>query len=275
MLTDAYHFIVDFLLRRRPRVRPLPKSVKHFYRYSAAGSERLEWLKPLILDHHIYAPTAKQLNDLQEARPLFARISDRRLGDFFKRMYRENNPGASAADYTRMAAETDWMIAHAGPELRQRTIAYFYSLTENTRVFSMSGRWNNMALWAKYADNHRGYCLEFRRQGLFTAAQGVIYSNRYRFDLANPFHATSDWFFCKSSEWTNEEEIRLVLARAMGGPYFRIEPQWLSRVILGKEMPSKEREQIRAWAMLRRPMLEVVTTEYEVATQTLKLVPIS
>ena len=41
----------------------------------------------------------------------------------------------------------------------------------------MSRRWNNLAMWAKYAADHRGYCLEFSRVGLFKAAREVIYDD--------------------------------------------------------------------------------------------------
>lgn len=32
----------------------------------------------------------------------------------------------------------------------------------------MTKRWNNLSLWAKYAADHTGYCLEFLNEGLYS-----------------------------------------------------------------------------------------------------------
>jgi len=39
---------------------------------------------------------------------------------------------------------------------------------EQFRVYSMTKRWNNLSLWAKYAADHTGYCLEFLNEGLYS-----------------------------------------------------------------------------------------------------------
>jgi hypothetical protein len=41
----------------------------HFYKYSAFTGKRRDWLKDLILNHHFYAPTVKELADPSEAKP--------------------------------------------------------------------------------------------------------------------------------------------------------------------------------------------------------------
>ena len=43
---------------------------------------------------------------------------------------------------------------------RQELTRLLHEYSPKTRIFSMSKRWNNMSMWAKYADNHQGYCLE-------------------------------------------------------------------------------------------------------------------
>jgi hypothetical protein len=255
---------------RQPTIRPVPSDITHFYRYSS--SQHLDWLKPIILDRHIYVPTAKQLNDPREAKPKFADVPVEDIAEFLKRMFVTNNPGLPPERYAHAAEEIDWMAARSTAEqLLKQMSESFYSLTENTRIFSMSKRWDNMALWAKYADNHRGYCLEFANTGLFNAAREVIYDDTYQLNVTDPSHATFEWFFCKSPEWSNEEEVRLVLARMLGGPLFPIEPEWLSRIIIGKDMPQPERQRIQTWANQRVPELMVMTAEFDSYAQKLKL----
>ncbi len=255
---------------RATTTRPVSNGTTHFFRYSS--TEHLDWLEPVILNHHIYAPTAKQVNDPREAKPKFADVSVEDIAEFLKRMFVTNNPGVPPERYAHAAAEIDWMAARSTAEqLLKQMSESFYSLTENTRIFSMSKRWDNMALWAKYADNHRGYCLEFAEAGLFLAAREVVYDDTLRLDIRDPSHPTFEMFFHKTPEWSNEEEVRLVLARLLGGPLFRIKPEWLSRIIIGKDMPQRERQRIQTWANQRVPELMVMTAEFDGYTQALKL----
>src|SRR4029077_21215832 len=121
------------------------------------------------------------------------------------------------------------------------------------------------------AADHRGYCLELARVGLFNAAREVIYDDSMRLDLTNPEHHTQDWLFCKSADWSNEQEIRLVLARAMGGPTFDVGPDALTQIILGDAMSPADDEQIRAWARQRVPKLVVARAVYDQHLQALRL----
>lgn len=53
----------------------------------------------------------------------------------------------------------------------------------------MSKRYDNLSLWAKYAGDHSGYCLEFVNEGpLFESARDVIYEDSLQMDVNNPEH---------------------------------------------------------------------------------------
>ena len=63
-------------------------------------------------------------------------------------------------------------------------------------------------MWAKYAGDHTGYCLEFLNTGdLFAHAVDVIYGDTLPMDVNNPKHRRAYFFYCKRPEWSNEEEI--------------------------------------------------------------------
>ena len=55
---------------------------------------------------------------------------------------------------------------------------------------------------------------------------------------------------CKRPEWSNEEEVRLIGAR-LTEPQVTINPRWLTRIILGKDMSPENQQQIRLWAKQR------------------------
>jgi len=137
----------------------------------------------------------------------------------------------------------------------------------------MSKRYDNLSLWAKYAGDHSGYCLEFVNEGpLFANAKDVIYDDSFRMDVNNREHTNGFWFFCKRPEWSNEEEVRLVLPRGMGSKVI-INPRWLNRLILGKNISDSQEQVIRAWARQRSPELAVVKAFYDSVEQTIKLKP--
>jgi len=73
-----------------------------------------------------------------------------------------------------------------------------HSELEGYRVYSMSKRYDNLNLWAKYAGDHSGYCLEFVHEGpLFDTARDVMYEDSLKMDVNNPDHTNGFWFFCK------------------------------------------------------------------------------
>ncbi len=83
-------------------------------------------------------------------------------------------------------------------------------------------------------------------------------------------HRNGYWFFCKREEWSNEEEVRLVLPRGKGSKV-KIEPHWLTLVILGKDMADAHRTLIREWANQRRPALTVADAYYDGLHQVIRL----
>ena len=83
-------------------------------------------------------------------------------------------------------------------------------------------------------------------------------------------HRNGYWFFCKRAEWSNEEEIRLVLPRGKGSRV-KIEPHWLTRVILGKDMIDANRQLVREWAKQRKPELTVSEAYHDQLHQALRV----
>ena len=149
----------------------------------------------------------------------------------------------------------------------------FHSELKDYRIYSMSKRYDNLSLWAKYAGDHSGYCLEFVNEGpLFENARDVTYEDTLWMDINNPDHKNGFWFFCKRPEWSNEEEVRLVLPRRQGSKV-KIAPQWLKRLILGKSVSEQNEQVIRTWARQRVPGLAVVKAHYDTVEQKIKLGP--
>ena len=135
----------------------------------------------------------------------------------------------------------------------------------------MSKRWNNMSMWAKYAANHTGYCLEFANADLFAIAREVEYGDVLAIDVTDDASMNLAFFFRKKADWSNEEEVRLLTPRHWPRT-MTFDPALLTTIILGKDMAADHRAKIAAWAHARVPRLAVDLTEYDAFEHTLRRV---
>jgi hypothetical protein len=138
----------------------------HFYKYKAPP-DNLERLRDTIVRHQLYFPLPRELNDPAEARPILD-ISADDSEQFLYRQWCKGNPSASKGNAEQALEDIREGIALMGPDkFYGRMIDGLHEKYARRRIFSLSKRWDNMSMWAKYAGDHRGYCLEFANAGLF------------------------------------------------------------------------------------------------------------
>ncbi len=232
----------------------------HLYKYSSCN---LDWLQPVITRGELYFPTPAELNDPAEAKPRMAKLSLEKICKFLYDMFVLNNPGLPTDAYRLTKAQIEYNGARFGSqELLKEMSKALNTEFITVRIYSMSKRPDNMALWAKYADNHKGYCLEFSNSGLFTAAREVIYEDTTDFDPTDPDQINAYFLFQKTLDWQTEEEVRLVTPRG-GKPIVDFDPNLLTRIIIGQQMSDANINVIREWADLRSPKLALVRAEYD------------
>lgn len=256
---------------------PLPPraTAPCFYKYSGLPTpEHLQRLRVIVQEHEIYLPTLPQLNDPADGRPILASLSEYEMSSFLYTMFVKNNPQMSQAELEHHREIIFYNVKRHGTATLLRDLTeILHKELEGYRVYSMSRRYDNLSLWAKYAGDHSGYCLEFANEGpVFGTARDVMYEDSLRMDVNNPDHRNGFWFFCKRLEWSNEEEVRLVLPRNCGSKV-KLDPRWLRRLILGKNIAKEHEESIRAWARQRVPSLVVVKARYDAVEQKLVLGP--
>jgi len=247
------------------------RGATHFYKYKAPP-ENLEWLKDTIVRHQLYFPLPRELNDPAEARPILD-ISADESEQFLYRQWRTQNPSASDGDAAQALEDIREGIALMGPDkFYGRMIDGLHEKYARRRIFSLSRRWDNMSMWAKYAACHRGYCLEFANAGLF-AAQFTREVEYVDVVTVNPSDESElgKFYFRKKRDWSTEEEVRVLSPRDVD-PRVTIDPALLTRIILGKDMMGTLRAQIVRWAQERTPPLVVQRAEYDPKKQALRLV---
>lgn len=256
---------------------PLPPkaTVPFFYKYSSlATPAHFERLRVIIQEHELYLPNLDQLNDPADGRPRLAPLSADQMSSFLYRKLVQRNPHLSRAELEHEKEVIVFNVGHHGTEILHRRITEsFHAELRDFRVYSMSKRYDNLSMWAKYAGDHSGYCLEFSNQGpLFADTRDVLYKDKTQLDLNDQEQINGFWLFYKRPEWSNEEEVRLVLPRKHGSKV-KLDPRWLERLILGKSVSDDNEQVIRAWARQRVPELAVVKARYDTVEQTIKLGP--
>src|ERR1051326_1446946 len=146
------------------------------YKYGRIDTpERLCWLEQSILRQQVYIPKAGGIHDPKKARPKIAPAS---VGKFIKTLLRLR-PAMSPGEeqYHRRVLEYNLPRLGGADLVIQSFEDGLLKQFENQRIYSVSKRPNNLHLWKKYAAGHRGYCLEFRTDGVF---KGHIKEVRYR-----------------------------------------------------------------------------------------------
>jgi len=256
---------------------PLPPKaiVPFFYKYSSLASpEHMERLRIIIQEHELYLPNLDQLNDPADGRPRLAPLSEEEMSRFLYEKLVQRSPNMSRVQLEREKAIIYYNVPRHGTKVLHRNLTeILHAELKDYRIYSMSKRVDNLNLWAKYAGDHSGYCLEFANEGpLFEKAREVLYEDSLQMDVNNPDHTNGFWFFCKRPEWSNEEEVRLVLPRGMGSKV-KLEPRWLNRLILGKSISAQNEDTIRAWSRQRVPELPVVKARYDAVDRAIILGP--
>jgi len=252
---------------------PLKSTASLLYKYS--GPANLGWLKGILHQHEIYLPNLSQLNDDNDGLPRLAVQSEQEMADFLWSKFVRAHPNMSLEDLQHQELVLRFNVRLHGPSaLHPSLVGLLDDQLKDFRVYSMTKRYDMGNLWALYADGHRGYCLEFQNVGpLFENAKDVNYLELKDMEIpiTDPSISQGHFLFCKTREWSCEEEVRLVLSRTDGRSKIPINPAWLTRIILGKAMSEENKSTIRAWAKERQPELTVVTTYYDPTQRAIRL----
>ena len=260
-------------LSSMPLPPPLKSTSPHFYKYSSPAN--LGWLKDILHQHEIYLPNLTQLNDDNDGLPRLAMQSEQEMADFLWSKFSERNPKMSLQELEHEEKVLRFNVHLHGPAaLHPSIVQLLDSELKDFRIYSMAKRYDMGNLWALYADGHRGYCLEFENVGpMFEHAKDVNYLDLKDMEISvtDPSLLSGHFLFCKSREWSCEDEVRLVLPRKDGRIKVKFNPAWLTRIILGKAMSEENNNTIRLWAKERKPELAVATTYYDASQRAIKL----
>jgi len=119
-------------------------------------------------------------------------------------------------------------------------------------LLSLTSKADNLLMWAHYANSHRGFCVGFDRDILFSVVKGTLGPVSYQEDFpfvpmfppANePDTTMISMLNTKSPHWAYEDEFRL--SRHGGSnKVFQLPPEGITEVVLGASMNADDRKAI-------------------------------
>jgi hypothetical protein len=239
--------------------KPLePVKYQGAFVYKYRSVKNLEWLKE-ILEGKLYFPTARELNDPEEARPRLVATSPEALARAVGRLYAKTKPDLTDQDRAIADAEIGSTIRRSGTQRSLRMMKRNLDpLFARFRIYSLSKRPDNMHLWRKYAEHHTGYCLEFRNGETFGPIFEVQYKNNLALDLTDENQLEPYFLFYKTRSWLEEEEVRMI-NQQNSDSNATFDPRLLTRIILGRKIAQTDAARIRTWAAACRLPATIVS----------------
>ena len=159
---------------------------EYLYKYKGIQTkEDMDRAVDIIKNNRIYIPTRTQLNDPLECK-------------YMPKM--------------TFAVAGSWVTSSS-----HRVHGIVESVMDKYRILSLSADGENLQMWAHYANNYSGICIEFKNQGELAQVQPVKYMYeppRFK-DLFEPDASEVDkWvresYFIKSGGWSYESEYRIL-----------------------------------------------------------------
>jgi len=228
------------------------------YKYGhIENDDRVRFTRGVLENNELYCAPPSGLNDPFDS--VMTCIADGSK-TVCKRLFREwlqRNPDKSRRkhldfekEFFRQSGWRQFLAQELEGEIRAKR--------QEFGVFCMTREKKNIPMWAHYAANHKGFCLEFQTtNSFFSRARKVCYERQLStVNVLSPWdtlirHATAA-LLTKSKDWEKEEEWRIIdLNHGVG--IQQCPPKSITGVIVGCRMPTPARRQIADWCKKRKP----------------------
>lgn len=238
-------------------------SINVLFKYGSLN----KYSEELFSTSTVWFSSPSSLNDPFECRPWITfNGSESQIVDSLTRAIRRNNPFMPVNIATACADSILREGRHHDSKTWENLRADLMShLNKDIGLYCLTKAQDNILMWAHYAKNHEGYCLEFEATDytpVFGKSQEVKYAEEFPvFDL---FNTSSDKqvdlaFLTKFVGWKYEEEYRVVDHQEGSGNH-AYPPELLRSVTFGMNMQEKEREKIRGWLKNRGHEIKLYET---------------
>ena len=250
---------------------------RHLYKYlSLAGGDRLKWAERIFANNLLYFPTLEQLNDPLEGRFKVSHegTAEARLQHFIEYFLARGNTHANAKRLATAVLDKWPPPQDQIDHVQEWTVD---NVRRNSRILSLSAVNNHATMWAHYADQHKGICLQFDTTidalpRLFALVHPVEYLDEQptfhlygsmsalpASDSHTVYESIKVFGFSKLISWSYEHEWRILMSLADGDQ----QTEWefpshaLTGVNLGQQIESDHEQKVREWINRRDTPVQI------------------
>lgn len=234
------------------------ETLQSLYRFRPLNDDALKWAERTFTEGELYFSSPDQLNDPSELRPAFTcsgsaeeilALVERLCTKYFPHLGGESRKAQIRRMIDALAEQNNRYEEKLSPEAE----ALWERERKSVGICCFSEDWSSPAMWAHYASEHRGFCIEFEATShtpFFGLAQRVTYGDEYpKINIlsSSRIQDMERAMLWKSKQWERESEWRIV--DTDGGPGVKKFPVHLIRSIFIGERTKPEHEAIiRGWA---------------------------
>ena len=255
-----------------------PPLLYKYFKYYAP--DRNDWTQRIFKNNEIYFATSKDFNDPFDSMTRFTYPSSQAERKRFVGEWVRRSLTYIPEEIAERQVRGSVMIGDDIPHMEKICDELTYEMQQSNAVFCMTEKKDNILMWAHYASQHTGYCLEFTTNNpLFSRVWPVIYTRRLpKQDLVEFMTANVRklplYLVTKAKDWAYEKEWRL--ADPGPGPGPREYPgESLTGVILGCRMDDNNRKQIQEWCREREPRPKLYKAKEKRSEFGLDIIPIA
>lgn len=248
------------------------------YKYGCINS----YSDQLFTTGRIYFASPDIFNDPFECDPVVSthNLSRKKYREFLIRKAKENGENSAGARAKAAQIMKAGLIKKPNTllKIRQEMKEYY----NRAGMYCLSETRDDILMWSHYADDHRGYCIQFEaknRTPVFGAAQKVTYSASYPVtDLLddNNVKRTELALLTKYEGWSYEKEWRIIhLAHDENPPAWGLKDypmQLMKKVILGARMQEDHKRSIKSWIGQRREPVSLMQAQLHPSRYALEFV---
>ena len=258
---------------------PTPPRLYKYFKYHEP--EETEWTQRIFMNNEIYFAAPKEFNDpfdsvIRISRPKSQTERER----FLREWVRKSDPHMPEQIADRKV-KGSVAIGDDIPHMDKICEDLTYGAQQWNAVFCMTEKNDSILMWAHYADQHTGFCLEFGTNSpFFSRVRPVIYTRELpKQDLVELLGKNGTqpplYLVSKSTDWEYEKEWRLGDPGSGPGPQ-EYPAEALTGVIFGCRMNEKNRnsKQIQEWCREREHPPKLYEAKEKKTEYGLDIIPI-
>ena len=228
--------------------------IQFLYKYYSLNKNNSHHRERIFTHNELYFPSPRVFNDPFDSKVQL--VFDGSKDDwkrYLRQLYNKFRPSWNRKQ--RLAEVRMKMREKRYKRLPQEmTNSYF----DQMGVFCMSELKNQILMWSHYSEAHTGFCLEFRAASdtpFFGRSQRIEYKKAY--PSVNFFKSTRGeqmkaTLLTKAKLWCYEKEWRIIEHEHGAGTY-NFPAELLTGVIIGCQMPDRNKDKIIRWCKNRNP----------------------